>query len=77
MFFVPVVVIEPSGVMTFHDGSLARLAPDLAGTTKIQSYARLSRPGWHSIDFGYSAYVQPGEEGAASFFPGCILATLR
>ena len=57
MYAFPVVIVDSDNSYSFYDGTLFRLSPDLAGPTKIQQYARLTRPGWHTIDFDYVAYV--------------------
>ena len=70
MFGIPVVLCVECQHYSFTEGRLFRLEPDLAGATKISSYANLSKPGWHTIDFGFLAYVVVCELNQRFVFPG-------
>ena len=77
MFAIPVVIVEIDGSLTFHDGTLIRLSPDLGGIGKIKNYGQLSRPGWHRIDFNYAAYVIYNHIGVRYVFVGLNVKEIR
>ena len=70
MFSIPILIVEPSGEFKFSDGYLHKLEPDLCGSSKLAAYARLLKPGWHNIDFGFLAYSVQRGEGRYWIFPG-------
>lgn len=70
MFAVPVVIVDPDGSHSFFDGTLFQLDAELGGVSKIARYAAFARSGWHEIDHGYFAFVQPMASGERFVFAG-------
>lgn len=75
-FVVPTLVDAPDE-LTFNDGTLFKLPPDLGGTAKIKSYAEKTTPGWHKIDFGHWMYIHKSEELGFVRFIGILPAGSR
>lgn len=72
MFPSDCVVTNKSGEYRYIAGAFFRLPPDLFGREKILNYSRLTRTGWHNIDYGYLAYVYNSDDLNRYCFPGII-----
>lgn len=70
MFAYPLVYHKVNDRTSFYDGLLFRLAPELAGATKLRAYAEIAKPGWHKIEFGALAFVYIAPDRSRFCFPG-------
>ncbi|SFK64303.1 sensor histidine kinase [Shimia haliotis] len=70
MFAIPVLFVERDNSYKFYDGMLFKLPPELGGTNKLDTYSKLSKSGWHKVDYGYWNHVSNYENGERRVFIG-------
>ena len=74
MFGFAHIRIEKEGSNDFCQGTLFRLTAELCSKQRLASCARLTQPGWHSVEFGYQTYVTFDSGGIKYIFPFLYLS---
>jgi signal transduction histidine kinase len=77
MFAISVFVKASDGATSFHQGSLVRLPPELAGAGRLAKYAAIREAGWTRDDLGYDVYARYDFNGNLIVVPGIILTDNR
>lgn len=74
MFATTALIVAVDGDERVQEGGLSRVPPDLWGPSKISKYFKITKPGWHIIDYDYLAYVRYDHSGNRFIFPGlCVI----